>query len=463
MMRRHFVMALMLALGACTTVVPPLATTPPPSSLGPFGQAVGANVEPAPLPSEWWRLFDDPALDGHIARALAVNTDIRVALANLEVARATFRQARATIIPVAGIESGAGPDRADRQPSTSNVPKTSYELGATFAYEVDLFGRLRAATSAAKADTATSAAALDAARVMVAADTAAAYINICGANAAIKLAQAQIATHEQSVALVARRVARGSVSSLELAQSKALLERTRATLFPMEADRKRSLFSLAALQGQAPAEADMLRIGCTAIPTVKATIPVGDGAALIARRPDIREAQSRLLAATARIGVAAADFYPRISLGGSAGLIGGGFDAILTPLISWSFINQGAIRAKVAAAHGGQAAALASWDAAILRALREVETVLADYQAEHRRHAALALALRESEAASSRALVRYQLGADSFLVALDAERTRNEAALMLSSSNLRIGQIQISLFRALGGGWENGPAIATAN
>ncbi|MBK8860909.1 MAG: TolC family protein [Sphingomonadales bacterium] len=160
--------------------------------------------------------------------------------------------------------------------------------------------------------------------------------------------------------------------------------------------------------------------------------------------------------------MAAADFYPRISLGGSAGLIGGGFDAILTPLISWSFINQGAIRAKVAAARGSQAA-LASWDAAILRALREVETVLADYQAEHRRHAALALALRESEAASSRALVRYQLGADSFLVALDAERTRNEAALMLSSSNLRIGQIQISLFRALGGGWENGPAIATAN
>ncbi|MBK8860908.1 MAG: TolC family protein [Sphingomonadales bacterium] len=158
-----------------------------------------------------------------------------------EAARATFRQARAAIIPVAGIESGAGPDRADRQPSTSNVPQTSYALGATFAYEVDLFGRLRAATSAAKADTAASAAALDAARVMVAADTAAAYINICGANAAIKLAQAQIATHEQSVALVARRVARGSVSSLELAQSKALLERTRATLFPMEADRKRSL------------------------------------------------------------------------------------------------------------------------------------------------------------------------------------------------------------------------------
>ncbi|MBK8860907.1 MAG: hypothetical protein IPN48_08305 [Sphingomonadales bacterium] len=82
MMRRHFVMALMLALGACTTVVPPLATTPPPSSLGPFGQAVGANVEPAPPPSEWWRLFDDPrSMD--ISRALAVNTDIRVALANL--------------------------------------------------------------------------------------------------------------------------------------------------------------------------------------------------------------------------------------------------------------------------------------------------------------------------------------------------------------------------------------------
>jgi outer membrane protein TolC len=183
-------------------------------------------------------------------------------------------------------------------------------------------------------------------------------------------------------------------------------------------------------------------------------LPVGDGATLIARRPDIREAERKLAAATVRIGVARADLYPRIQLGGSGGLIGGGSDAILTPLITWAFPNQSAIRARIAGARGNADGALAAWDGVMLRALREVETALSDYSAENQRRRSLAAAVAESERAVRRAQSRHRLGADSYLVVIDAERSRNSAASQLLASDLRLAQIQVSLFRALGGGWE---------
>ena len=155
-----------------------------------------------------------------------------------------------------------------------------------------------------------------------------------------------------------------------------------------------------------------------------------------------------------RIGVATADLYPRISLGGSAGLIGGGFDAILTPLMTWAFPNQSAARAKIAAARGGEAAALASWDAAILRALREVETVLADYRSEDESQSCAFRSTAGEREGDGRARSRHRLGAESYLIVVDTERTRNDTAALLAASDLRLAQLQVALFRALGGGWQ---------
>jgi outer membrane protein TolC len=223
---------------------------------------------------------------------------------------------------------------------------------------------------------------------------------------------------------------------------------------PLEADRRRALFVLGTLQGVKPEDADRMDIACAEPPRIKGELPVGDGVSFIARRPDIREAERRLAAATARIGVATADLYPRISLGGSAGRIGGNFDSILTPLITWSFPNQSVARARIAAAKGTEAAALASWDAAILRGLREVETVLADYHAESERRAALETAMAESSKAATRAQARYRLGADSYLLVLDAERSRNDVASQRAASDSRLALLQVALFRALGVGWQ---------
>ena len=442
------------ALSACGATSEVRSPSSLPAAQSAFVEASAPGVTGTALPSQWWRLFDDAQLDAHVERALAANADLRVAVANLETARAAARQADAARLPATVIESGAGPDRADKQPSTSSVPKSSYELGATVAYEIDLFGRLSGGARAARADVAASTALMDAARIAVVGDTVAAYIDYCGAVQTRALTETLVRAHERSLALVNQQFEQGEVSPLEVAQARTALQRARAGLAPLEADRRRALFRLATLEGLPPAAADQWTLTCTTIPKIRAPLPVGDGTALLSRRPDIREAEQRVIAAAAQIDVARADLYPRISLGGSAGLIAGGFDAILTPLITWSFPNQSAARAKIGAARGKEAAALASWDVAILRALREVETALTDYRAEQGRRAELASALEESEKAARRAQARFRLGADSYLLVLDAERTRTDVATLGAASDLRIAQTQVALFRALGGGWE---------
>lgn len=452
--------ALFLLLGGCMTAPEHAPLAPPAAATGAFfGAASGTSL--APVPSHWWRLFEDPVLDAHVERALGANADLRVALANLQVARASVDQARVARLPQTLVESGAGPDRADRQPSTSTIPKTSYDLGATLSYEVDLFGRLSSAANAARADADASAAAADTARVMVAADTVAAYVDLCGANVGASLARERIASQRRGADLVDRQFREGEVSPLEVAQAKAVLRRAEADLPPFEALRRDALFRLATLQGRPPADADALDNGCATMPKIAMPLPVGDGAALLARRPDIREAERRLAAATARIGVVRAELYPRVQLGGSAGLIGGGFDAILTPLISWAFPNQGAARARIASARGVAAAALANWDVVVLRSLRETEVALANYRAENERYGALAAALVDADKAMVRARARFRLGADSYILVIDAERTRNDTAAQLAVSRLRLAQIQVALFRALGGGWQSDPTTAT--
>ena len=186
---------------------------------------------------------------------------------------------------------------------------------------------------------------------------------------------------------------------------------------------------------------------------------MGDGQALLLRRPDIREAERRLAAATARIGVARADLYPRVNLGGTVGLLTGGFAATASPLISWSFPNQAPARARLAQARSTERAALAGWDVAVLRALREVETGLVAYDAGVRRNRALDAARVQSALYARRAAARVRLGDAAFLIQFDAERAQTQAALAQAQSDLTVAQAQVALFRALGGGWQTSAPV----
>ena len=441
-MKRLIPVLAVLASG-CMTAPSPRITIAPPTATGAFADLPSASIEP--VPDDWWRLYDDPVPDRLVQASLAANADVRVAYANLDGARAAVRQARAARLPQTTVESGLTVDNSAGQPSaSSNVPTTDYDLALTASWDADLFGRLRSATLAARADAAAQEAALDGIRVAVVADTVIAYVELCGATRALGAVAEQVQVQQDAVSVAQDQLRAGEVSLLELSQAASLLASTTALQAPLDAAQANARYRLATLAGRPPAEARTNPVTCRALPKLRTAAPIGDGAALLLRRP---------AAAAARIGVARADLYPRVNLGGAIGFLTGRLVATGSPLVSWAFPNQAPARARLAQARASERAALAGWDVAVLRALREVETALAVYDAEQRRNQALLEADKEARLTARRAAARVRLGDAAPLLRLDADRTVAQASLAVAQSDLAIAQAQVALFRALGGGW----------
>lgn len=446
-----------LGLAACATA----PALPPPASM-PAGAFINAPTDLAELPADWWRLYDDPTLDALVTASLAANADLRTGYARLAAARAGTAQARAARWPQTRIDSSAGIDNPSGQPSASNVPATDYDLAATVSWELDLFGRLRAAADAAQADAQATAAALDGLRVAVAADTVAAYVELCAARESVAAADAVIAAQAELTANLRSQLAAGELSQLEVAQAESLLAATRATRPGFDAAAAIARYRLGELHGLMPADPLVAAIDCRALPELPAALPIGDGQTLLRRRPDIREAERRMAAASARIGVAAAELYPVVNLGGAIGLLAGGLVSTATPLITWTFPNQSPARARIAQASANEQAALAAWDAVTLRALREVESALLAMAAEAQRKAMLSTAIGSAERTLALAASRVRHGDASPLLRIDAERVRADLTRQSIDSSIALARQQLSLFRALGGGWQQAPAPLAA-
>jgi len=238
----------------------------------------------------------------------------------------------------------------------------------------------------------------------------------------------------------------------------------RAAAFRLLAQRQAALFRLATLTGRTPADLPQIAAKRTVGLEITRPIPVGDGTALLARRPDVRAAERRLAADTARIGVATADLYPKIALGGSIGStgndIGNIFGAgplrwLLGPLISWSFPNQEAARARIAGAQADSKASLAAFDGAVLNALEETETALSNYARALDRRQSLKAARDSAETAANITRAQQREGAIDSLQLLDTERTFAEAEAALALQDAVVAQSQIDVFRALGGSWSS--------
>ncbi|WP_136162197.1 efflux transporter outer membrane subunit [Sphingomonas flavalba] len=454
-----------LALAACAAGPDYVAPAPPPAAAGAF-TAAGPDVTTAEAGAgPWWKLYDDPVLDGLVADALAANTDIRVAVARLDRARAALREAGADRLPRTGIDAGANYGRLPAGQRAPGAPREDWQVdgGLSVAYEVDLFGRVTRNIEAGRGDVGAAAADADAARVTIVSDTIAAYVDAAAAAEQLKVATEIVELLDRSVTLTTKRFEAGRANKLDVARLAALRDQRKADIPPLVARRQAALFALATLTGRAPAELPDTASARATTPRVVQPIPVGDGAALLARRPDVRAAERRLAAATARIGVATAALYPRISLGGSVGSTGTGFGDsfgagplrwLLGPLISWTFPNQTAERARIAAARADEQAALATFDGTVLRALQETETALSAYTQAIERRRALASA-RDAAATAARIVrARQREGTVDFLEVLDAERTFAATEADVAASDAGIAAAQIALFRALGGGWQ---------
>ncbi|WP_137681684.1 efflux transporter outer membrane subunit [Aurantiacibacter suaedae] len=454
-----------LALAACAAGPDRIASVPTPDvETGPFLSAEAEVVSPAPLPENWWQLYRDPVLDGLIADALAANTDIRQSVARIARARAALRGAQSDRLPQVGLNASGGYGRtAEAQtPPGQDRDGGQFSIGADLAYEVDLFGRVSSGVAAARGDVAAARADAEGVRVMVVADTTRAYADAASAAARLRVAQSIVDLLEDSLRLTRVRHDAGYTDGLAVARIESLLKQRAATIPAIEAERRAALFALATLTGRAPAALPP-GIGDRNVPLeITAPLPVGDGTQLLARRPDVRAAEQRVLADSARIGVARADFYPRITLGGSIGsrasdvgdlFTGGPLSFLLGPLIDWAFPNREPIYARIDAAEADSAGSLAAFDGTVLTALQEAETALSSYARALERRRILVEAVEAAEHAARIVRAQNREGLLNSLETLDAERTLAEARAELADQDAAVSRQQIAVFRALGGGW----------
>ncbi|HET8611143.1 MAG TPA: TolC family protein, partial [Sphingomonas sp.] len=327
---------------------------------------------------------------------------------------------------------------------------------------LDLFGRIRRAVEAATADAEATAAARDEVKVTVAAAVTRNYAAACSANRTLDATRRVLTIERRTLDATQRLFRGGRGTAFDVTRAQAAVDQSAAAIPSILAQRQAALYALGALLGRAPADYPRAVESCAAPPTLKQFLPIGDGSALIRRRPDIREAERELAAATATIGVETAGLYPSVSLGGSAGLggpfsgIGGGssFGFSLGPLISWSFPNRAVAHARIAEAGAAAEAAEARFDGSVIEALRQTETALDAYARAIEQVRDLARARDSAAKAADQADKLFRFGRTDFLSVLSAEANLANAEATLAQTRAALVDRQIDVFLALGGGWE---------
>ncbi len=464
---KALVIALLIVLiTACASGPDYRAPTAPVAAARPFSGTTSPAVVATEPRDAWWKLYDDPVLNGLVSDALAANTDIRVAIAHLERARASLQGARAERLPQTSVGLSGGYERIPKMNAIPGQPRDTAIVDGEIAvaYDVDLFGRVRRSIEAARADSAAAEADVAAVRVVIVSDTTRAYVDAAAAAQQLNVARRTSELLDQSLHLTTRRFEAGRAAKFDVLRIGALRSQQQARIPELEARRQAALFRLATLTGRTPQDLPDFAKERESVPDIASPIPVGDGLGLLQRRPDVRAAERRLAANTARIGVATADLYPHISLGGAVGQTSPGFGSFLGagtlgflagPLINWTFPNQVAIRSRIAAANADTRASLAEFDGVVLRALEEAEIALSAYAKTLDQRNALQEARDRADAAAQIVRHRQSEGQVDFLEVLDAERTAAQADAELATADGRVADAQVTLFKALGGGWRS--------
>ena len=451
------VAALVLAGCASTASVAPETETPRQFKELTTAQA-GQTAAPVQVAGDWWRAFNDPALDALVERAAARNTDIRQAAARLAEARALARTVDSSRSVQASL--GAGANRAagiDR--TTDGRPGTLINAGANVSYELDLFGRLSGASNAAALDAASREALLQSARLIVQAEVAQRYLQLRAIDAERELMRETVVAYRGTLDLTERRERAGDLAELDVARVQTELASTESDALAL--DRQRALLehALAVLTGDAASDFSLAADEWT---TALPSIPAGVPSTVLARRPDVAAAQKTVMAAQARVGVAQTAWFPSISLTGAGGFASPDLGDLfkwsarswgIGALLSLPLLDGGRREAGVQSATAQLDGALANYRDQVLVAFREVEDELSSLRLLDQQSAVQAKAVTSARRATSLSDVRYRNGMVSQLDLLDARRSelRNRRqALQVRSAQY---QSTVGLIRALGGGW----------
>lgn len=472
----RFVTAALAAalLSGCITVGPnyerPKIDTP---DIWPGETTAAVNDNGGPPPVQWWRGYNDPALDAMIEEALAHNADLRLAIARLDEARATLGVAHADQRPGLSANAGASRNRGSQESAVGLPPGTDpiyNNLRGTLnaSYEIDLWGKYRRATEAARADLLASESNRDAVRLTLIADVSRGYFNLRSLDAQVAVGRRTISTRLESLDLQRKRFEAGVASELELHQVEAEAAAAQALLPSLENQLARQETALSVLLGRSPRAivgTPVDRGAAIEALTVPPAVPAGLPSDLLERRPELREAEQRLIAANARIGVAKAAYYPSISL---TGLLGGESatlaDLFTSPARIWqssasaaqTVFDAGRTGSRVKAAQARRQQALAQYQSAIQNAFKDaLDALVAQrkareiFEAEQARVAALRKALELAR-------MRYDRGVSSLLDVLDEERGLLDAELNRVEAQRAQLAATADLFKALGGGWTDG-------
>ncbi|MEO6898141.1 MAG: efflux transporter outer membrane subunit [Caldimonas sp.] len=476
---------LMLAVAGVLTAcaVGPDYRTPSVAVDGGFVSAGAATVNAA-APGEdivhFWRAFGDSTLSQLEERALAVNGDVRIAQARLRESRALLQGARAELMPE--IDAKAGASRALRPEylipgaKRSERTETVYDAGFTANWELDFFGLNRRKSESAAAQVDATVAGLAAVGTSIAAEVARNYLELRGFQQRHHVALESIVNQRDTLRLTEARLEFGRGTRLDVARSRSLLGSTEATLPALQASIDRSAYRLATLTAQPPRVViEQLAAGAQAMPSLPVTdlgaLPIGTPEQLLRRRPDLVQAERQLAAATANIGVATADLFPRVSLSGLIGLTGVHLGSLgdgatqqysFGAAVNWPLLDFGRVRSRIAASDARAEQALANYEQSVSLALEETEGALTQFTRNAQQNERLANAARDSEDAARLAALRFDAGYADFLTVLDAQRQALLTRDALVQAQISQATALVAVYRALGGGWPQDTAVTVS-
>jgi NodT family efflux transporter outer membrane factor (OMF) lipoprotein len=431
-------------------------------------QWIGPSTKPATQASvttesaadiaTWWRNFNDPVLDSLVDRAIGQNLDLALAASRVRQARASRTIAASGLYPQADVNGSY-----TRSGNVRGGAGSLYRAGLDATWEIDIFGGVRRAVEAAEADIRFEQEDLRDVLVTLTSEVAMNYLDLRGFQRQIAIANQNLSAQEETARLVQRRQQGGFVRPLDVANANAQVAATRSQIPRLEQSERQTIYNIAVLLGLEPAALVEELEKDAPIPPSPAEVPVGLPSELLRRRPDVRRAEASLHGATARVGVATADLFPRFDLTGSLATAGATAKSLgnassafwsVGPGVTWPIFSAGSIRANIRVANEAQEQAAISYEQTVLGALRDVESSLVAYAREQQRRVSLVDAVTANRERVRLAKQLYEGGETDSLNVLDAQRSLFASEDALVQSDTTVAQNLVTLYKSLGGGWE---------
>jgi NodT family efflux transporter outer membrane factor (OMF) lipoprotein len=469
---------------------PPETAAPPRWLDGHPTATVASEPVEEPIEARWWQSFNDPLLTRLVVRAAHENLDVKAAVARLAQSRAQLRVTGADQYPtingdasydrerispngvVGLLGGGSSASPPSRSIGSSPVPPFNlWQSGFDASWELDLWGRVRRSVENAEANLGAKAEARHDTLLSTVAEVAKDYLQLRGTQETLRITRNNLQSQQRSVTLTAERARRGFVTDLDEQQAVAQAENTAAQIPQLEQQQDQLVNALGLLLGEYPRALRAELLTPLAIPLVQPHVPIGLPSELVERRPDIREASAQLHAATAAIGVAEANFFPKVTLSGNLDIQATDFLGVgnlvnntysFGPSISLPIFQGGSLRGTLALRRAQLEETAANYHQTVLSAFRDVNDGLTAYEAEQRRQRRLDAAVIASQRALDLADQRYREGFTDYLPVLTAEQTLLSSEKDRANSRQTVATNLVSLFKALGGGWET-PELTVAN